>query len=79
MEDQPAQPPGPARRPVLRLTRTGSSTGYAKEFPDGRYEAGAEIGPDEWTNSGSRSTAKLSFGSKVNREEYQSFIFIAGT
>ena len=25
-------------------------TGYAKEFPDGRYEAGAEFGPDEWTN-----------------------------
>jgi hypothetical protein len=47
MEDQTTEPPGPARRPVLRLP--GFEVHWLRqEFPDGRYEAGADIGPDEW-------------------------------
>lgn len=41
-------PPSPGTSAPSSTSPT--PTGYAKEFPDGRYEAGAEFGPDEWTN-----------------------------
>jgi hypothetical protein len=31
-------------------TPTGRSTGSERCIPTARYEAGADIGPDEWTN-----------------------------
>ena len=47
-QDQSPQSSRPARRPVLCLPRPFDR--LRTEYPDGRYEAPADIGPDEWIN-----------------------------
>jgi hypothetical protein len=43
----PAASPGPTRCSVLRLPDWKFDR-LREEYPDGRYEAAADIGPDEW-------------------------------
>ena len=47
MEDQTTEPPGPARRPVLRLPGLEVHC-YAKSSPTGATKRAPDIGPDEW-------------------------------